>query len=474
MKKIKNIAFALIAALTLVSCNDYLNVLPKTEVAENALFMTEKGFQDALTGVYIQMKDDALYGNFMTMGNIEHLVGSWDVQSGSASANLSTFNYSNADLVPVLSKTFASEYTVIANINAILARIDDKKGVFATSAMYEAIKGECLALRAYCHLDLLRLWGPIPSDPEKGNQLAYATRNSTTPNPRISFAAYRNLLLQDLTTAESLLKNVDPITAYTLAELKTTAYKPQDAYWTYRYLRMNYFAVKSLQARAYLWFNDGQKAYECAKTVIDAKNKNGVQTFQLGVLADLTTNKDYNLSCEQIFGLHDFAIPTKYSSTFGSGLFKRGQNDNYIRILLYGNTGTDIREVNQWELLNMPNGITKGYTTKKYRSENNQIAMLRLSEMYLIAIETAPLAEAQNLWSAYRISRRIAVTVLPTDPVAIKNELLKEYRKEFYAEGQSFFAYKRLNADKSQVLPTAPTVPMNYLLPLPPNETLNY
>jgi hypothetical protein len=96
--------------------------------------------------------------------------------------------------------------------------------------------------------------------------------------------------------------------------------------------------------------------------------------------------------------------------------------------------------------------------------------MLRLSEMYFIAIETAPLSEAQTLWAAYRTARNIPVTILPSDPILLQNALLPEYRKEFYAEGQAFYAYKRLNSTTANVLfaPTGSSI--NYLFPLPKTE----
>lgn len=45
---------------------------------------------------------------------------------------------------------------------------------------------------------------------------------------------------------------------------------------------MNYYAVKALQARAYLWFGDTQKAYEAAQAVITAKDEDGNPRFRLG------------------------------------------------------------------------------------------------------------------------------------------------------------------------------------------------
>ena len=104
----------------------------------------------------------------------------------------------------------------------------------------------------------------------------------------------------------------------------------------------------------------------------------------------------------------------------------------------------------------------------------NRIPLLRLSEMYFIAIETTTdFNEAQSLWAAFRTARNITVTALPTDALQIQAALLAEYRREFVAEGQSFFAYKRLNAPKTSILWVPAAATPNYLFPMPKTELLS-
>ncbi|SMC87337.1 RagB/SusD family nutrient uptake outer membrane protein [Pedobacter nyackensis] len=469
MKTLKYIIVVLLLpALTNTSCKDYLNVKPKTEMTQEELFSTEGGFKDALNGVYIQMKGTNVYGRDMTMTTIEHLISSWDgdaIISTKVPYKLAHFNYTDVDAERSLSAIYGAEYKIIASINAILDHIDENRFVFRSPGVYETVKAECLAMRAYCHLDILRLFGPIPTDVNTGNKLAYVIHLSKTPNPLLSFAAFQEALLKDLDEAERLVKDIDPI-------VKNIA--PTDAYFANRNLKMNYYAVKALQARAYLWFNNKGKAYECAKMVIDAKDSNGNPMFRLGKLADMSA-KDYVLTCEHIFGLHDFALYTKYSSLYANGSLRKGSDNSIINSQLYGNTGTDIREANLWELITLPQSVLQGYVLKKYKVDESgtnfkQIPLLRISEMYMIAIETGQAADAQLLWTTFRSARGLQQNTLPADPVLIQNELLKEYRKEFYAEGQAFFAYKRLNAAQANVLFVPGEATLNYLIPMPKTE----
>jgi hypothetical protein len=485
MKKIIFILMALFSTFSFTSCEKFLNVTPKTEMPQSVLFTTEGGFKDALTGVYIQMKSNNAYGGAMTQTTIEQLTSSWDVTTNATDQRLGLFNYTDEGVQVSLETLYGQEYKIISSVNAILGQIDVKKDVFSTPGMYETIKAECLAIRAYCHFDMLRLFGPIPTAPTVGNQLPYVTVVSTSPNARIPFDAFKSALLKDLSEAQELVKSIDPITQYSLSQLRapgiSSGFNPQDTYLAYRYLRMNYFAIRALQARAFLWFGDNDKAYEAAKEVINAKNSDGSTKFRFGTSADLTV-KDYVLTSEHIFGLYDFDMFNKYTTRYSTGLLKKGSAATTITGQLYGTTGTDIRESSLWELVTLASG-SKVYILKKYQAIDSklstaitdfkQIPMLRISEMYLIAAESAPFAEGINYFRDFRVARNIGQLALPANSAALQPEILKEYRKEFYAEGQGFFAYKRLNAQKASFLFVPAAAIPNYLPPLPRTEATN-
>ncbi|RBL88988.1 RagB/SusD family nutrient uptake outer membrane protein [Chitinophaga flava] len=464
------------------SCKKWLTVQPRTQMPADMLFTTESGFQDALTGVYIQMKAASAYGQQMTFGTIENLTSSWDVTTNTTEQRLGLFNYADDGAQRALAAMYGQEYKIIASINAILAQVDEHRDVFSDEGAYAMMKGECLALRAYCHLDLLRLFGPVPGNIQSGTVLPYVKILSKAPNQQIPYEQYRTALLQDLQEAAALQKQVDPFTHYSIADLSkpnnsSSNFRTENTYAAYRFLRMNYYAVKALQARAYLWFQDKTSAYACAKEVITAKDADGGAKFRLGTFADMSAG-NLNLPVEQIFGLYDFQLGNKYQDQFLSGNLKKGSSATTVTSQLYGNTGTDIRESSLWEMITLASS-SRCYILKKYKGSLSavsgaigpfQIPMLRVSEMYLIAAETAPAQEAQQYWSDFRTARNITVTTLSADPAQVQLELVKEYRKEFFAEGQAFFAYKRINAPKASFLwaPSAATV--NYLIPLPQTE----
>ena len=65
--KIASIGLVLMT-VSLVSCNDWFDVIPRSSVYEDDLYAKEQGFQSTLTGLYIAMGEDNMYGKEMTFG----------------------------------------------------------------------------------------------------------------------------------------------------------------------------------------------------------------------------------------------------------------------------------------------------------------------------------------------------------------------------------------------------------------------
>lgn len=99
------------------------------------------------------------------------------------------------------------------------------------------------------------------------------------------------------------------------------------------------------------------------------------------------------------------------------------------------------------------------------------VVLIRLSEMYYILAECAETPEeASNFLNSVREVRGI-------DPVSctsqtVQSEIEKEYRKEFYGEGQVFFYYKRLGRPTFVNCPLQNLIESNYMFSWPENEIL--
>ncbi|RZM25682.1 MAG: RagB/SusD family nutrient uptake outer membrane protein, partial [Pedobacter sp.] len=145
-------------SFSLLSCNKWLDVEPKSQVRDHDLFSTESGFKEALAGVYASLTYEPLYGREMTFGLMGVIGYEWDFHAQAYDTDR-TFEYQNNQIsLGRIDAIWNGIYTAISNNNKLLEEIDARKSVFGTDN-YEVIKGEALALRAFMHFDLLRVFG---------------------------------------------------------------------------------------------------------------------------------------------------------------------------------------------------------------------------------------------------------------------------------------------------------------------------
>ena len=149
--------YTICLALALVSCDDWLDVNPKTNVEEADLFDTEQGFKEALTGVYIKTSEQNLYGRELTYGFIDILAQRYaNPQNQNANFDDPTvwYTFPSTRTEGYTKNFWALHYNLIANLNNLLANIESYGDNIKTEGYREMIEGEALGLRAFLYLDL--------------------------------------------------------------------------------------------------------------------------------------------------------------------------------------------------------------------------------------------------------------------------------------------------------------------------------
>ena len=301
----------------LVSCNDWLDVKPETEMTLEEMYADQQGFQDALTGAYLELKNSSAYGTELMYGTIEYLAQHWDYTAESIQEKISQFNYIDDNVQNRFTLIYTQLYKIILSVNAILEQIDAKQDVFEPG-MYEIIKGECLAMRAYCHFDLLRLFGPMPTRTTASKILPYVTKVGIEYNTHHSYQEFTELLENDLTDAGKLLYPFDPVIPAGEDREELNLSLSAENFLTARQIRFNYYAVKAMEARFYLWLggdDNKAKAYDCATEVIEAQDSEGKTVFTLGS-TDNIAKEDYSFSTEHILAIYDYNLKDNADNTF--------------------------------------------------------------------------------------------------------------------------------------------------------------
>lgn len=474
----KYIAYITCLWLFASSCSDWLNIRPQTQVAVDEMFTTYAGFQGALTGCYIKMKDQALYGECLTMSHIESMAQLWllDAQSTrTADVDFQKYEFNNTAAKKAIESVYSGLYNVICQANIIIQNIEANGSCIDDSTNFAIIKGEAYALRAFCHLDVLRLFGQMPKEPVKKISLPYAETVSIKDLPAYyDYDAFIARLEKDLLIAEKTMEKSDPV-----FEQEMDYGGNDDVLQNYRRLDLNYYAVKALQARFYLYIGQHEKAYNAAKVIYDAK------PVELSGLTDL--GKGYNAyPSECLFALSNNELIDYSGKILGCGSALITSDHLYIdegRLEALYKNSSDNRYSKTWnrEHKNVSSKILpvitkyyysadKEYSAEEYLTKLQLIPLIRMSEVYLILLETTKhLTEANQLYRDYMASHNIMVADGFTSLEEARKEVINEIRREFCAEGCLFFAYKRWGT-KRMLWGIRDMEEEQYIWPLPDTE----
>jgi hypothetical protein len=473
MKKNIILFFTLLTAQGMFpSCEEWLDVKPKIQIESDVLFETETGFKDALWGIYTNMSTPEAYGREMTFGLVDAIGKIYSSAAASSSGivytNAINHDYTNSQVESQINKLWQKNYNSIANLNNLIAclKTADRQMFFKNN--HGVILGEALGLRAFLHFDLLRLFAPSYKVGASEIASPYVTTYGKAITPQITVSAVIDSVLVDLTNAALALHETDPIVT---GEVITSDI--DDGYLLDRNLHMNYYAVKALMARVYLYKGDLLNAAACADEVIHSGKFTWTPVDRISV-SD-AAQRDRTFTPEQVFALHvdnmysivyNFFMVTNavgllVSTTYLNRIYPHA---NDWRRLFYwsGTTSATAWHCNKlWQ----PSGMPAAYACR--------VPLIRLPELYLISAEATFSTNPENTRACLnevKAHRGIA-DLLPdgTLEATLQNEIKQEYLREFICEGVMFFYYKRLDIDRMEGI-TKDFDKTKYVLPMPAEE----
>lgn len=466
----KHIIIILLSTVLLAGtgCKKYLQVQPTGSYTEDQVFANRTAAQQALNGLYINLAGNDLYGAALTQTYIELIAQRYRALSDGVNfyEQYQQNNYNASQARASFDKIWKSAYQTILSANIFLAKIDGTvQNKVVTEAQGKLMKGEALAVRALLHFDMMRLFGPVYSVGANQKAIPYYTAADGRSQPIITSAEALAKVIEDLTAAEVLLAN-DAI-----IQMGVVRQPQPDFYTASRNQRMNFFAVKALKARVYCWGGKNTEAHDAALAVLTQ----GEQWFPWLPYTSIinTATPDRLFSTELLFGVYNRNLYKNYLAFFSPALTETRllapESTNLRNV--FENNENDWRYPTTWRQTNRP------YRTFfKYEDISTNQAwgylqpMIRKSELYYILAETeTDPVKARTYLNTVRNNRGLPnlAANLP-----LPGEILKEYRKEFYGEGQLFFYYKRTNTPSiPDAMTNAPRTPV-YVVPLPQSETI--
>lgn len=475
MKTKISIIFCLLSVIC-SSCSDWLDVKPNDKMTEEQTFTSMPGFKQALNGVYIELNQNSLYGRQLTCDFIEVIAQRYDVSESQNQAKYDVMQLINTNTTTrsVLSSAWGKAYNLIANVNLIIKNCEQHREILPDD-YYHLIKGEAYALRAFLHFDLFRLFGPIYTLNPEAESIPYYTEQTLNVEKSLIGTEFMEKVLDDLKTAEEELKD-DPIIKFGVNG------DVRDVFLQFRNLRLNFYAVQGLLARAYYYMGDDENAYTYAKKIIDIQESKFPWVRPIALTGAVP---DRVFSTEVMFALQNLSRENIYTSLFDGNNLKMNSllaPREDVLIEVFGgvsDAASDYRVMtchkNQVEINGTSYRIFNKYQgVDSLRSQ--MIPLIRVSEAYMIASELAPdNNERVECFNKFINNRGLKSVNNVRD---VDYYLPKEWLKEFYGEGQLFYWYKRNHSEtmRSAIDPYN-SMPFNvpsmqsYVMPLPDEET---
>ena len=402
---------------SLCSCDDWLE--PKSEVdpERNVLLDSPEGVEDAFTGIYASLSHKDLYGRALTYYIPSILAGHYGMVGKDIEHwmkypyDRTSMSYNDLAIIDI-DRIWSKLYNLIANTNSIIEFVE-KKDPQVTDVSLRRAKGEALGLRAFMHFELLRYFGIPYSIDADAVAIPYMDKLTSVAGQLRSQREVIELIINDLKEAERL----------TADDTESSR------------LRFGHTAVLATLARVYLYSGQAYIAHDYAVRAINER-PSYISWHNMDA-----ADGDRLLESELIFALNVSRL-----NEYAAGWILPGGvgRKNTIMVITqageyYYDDEDDIRK----SLWVASIGYDRYCGKFDLSSQQPLMPVIRLSEMAYMAAEGASTGEeALEYLNMVRIHRGLHPFSSITD-IDLKNELQKEYQREFICEGQLWHYYKR-------------------------------
>ena len=439
MKRIYKYFIYTLLGGTIASC-DVLDHAPVNEVDSSVALTDSTSVHLALAGIYDGMQTVDLYAlRYLYYQDVYadnmRFVGSFTTDNEVNSRRINPTNLQIAE-------TWRAFYRVIGRANFIL---DALPAIDLTEERKNRISGEARFMRAFMYSEMAKVWGGVPIVEQ-----AVTDASELNLNPKASAEELYNFMINDLKFAETHISGSNAAVGL--------GSKP---------FRASSLTASALLARVYLESGDYANAALKAGEVIDSE--------AYGLVSDFSELFNNSANGEMILVL-DFTNNDQNSLSVSSDPSTSGQKfyvtDDFADLFAASAAEGDSRAEASISKVGDINRVQKYFRSA---SNDDDVPLIRLAEMYLIRAEANARQAAANATPATSVLADInvirdraglsALTVadLATNDAAL-DEILLQRRFEFAFEGHRFADLKRFG--KAEAL-FGPTEAYRVLWPIP-------
>lgn len=422
--------FCLLAISFLTGCSkSFIDRDPIDAIASSESIKTTSALQNALTGTYSELRSTNLYGRTIPV-IADLLADNTFLQIGNSGRYTTIYPYTFINSDGNFSGIWNDAYTTILRANNIIhATPSGDAGTISN------LQSQAYAIRALMYFELANIFARNYDDTTLLGVPIVLSDDFTIKPKRNTIGEVYGQIQSDLATALSTAPNYS--SSITISK----------------------YAIEALQAKVFLYSKQYDKALAAAKDVIDnsgfslAANETSFSAFWNNAAA-----KSDQL--EVLFEVDADAANNNGFDDLGA-IYNNGYKDIYCDSTFYSTySATDIRR----DLI--LNGTTKNgaraYVVNKYPNGSNtdkdNIKVIRLAEVYLIAAESAAMLSQTTTSLTY-----LNTLAQRRDPQLIAYNLsgntlidtiISQRRKELAFEGDRFYDLNRLGKTINRYLNT--------------------
>jgi hypothetical protein len=416
--------FILVLSVFVMACNKKLDLQPSDTIDAEKAYRNIKDLNEGVLGAYAAITST-------TMRSVSLVSDECMLPNDNATGQfVGTYRWQYDPSSTTITTAWGELYVVIDRVNRVLAAADQIKVSVADEDLRDQYKGELLALRAYCHLELLRNFADKYETSAKG--VPYMTVSQIGSPSRDSYGDVISKINNDLTHARELLPaSFDDKTRITLN------------------------TVIAIQARTALYAKDWANAATYAKAVIEAEPLASQEAFP-GIWTPAKNNDEVLWRLSRTSSDEDYLGDTYYDTRGfilyvpSFELLNTYDKDNDVRFSAYIRTSPDA------------GGTNAPYIVSKYEGNTDEtqnladMILFRTGEMYLILAEALAESNAEPAGAdALNELRAARITGYTAETFANKDTLIRavytERFKELAFEGHRFFDLRRRNLPVSRL-----------------------
>lgn len=405
----------LLVAGTFMSCSKKLDLSPIDNIDPSKAFRTVADLNGGLLGAYDGITDNTIY-------NVSLVTDECNLPSeNNTGRGVATYRWQIHPSNTTITASFDENYIIIDRLNRALAAVNTVKVKADEEQSRDQYHGELLALRAYCHLELLRSYAETYEPQAMG--VAYMDSSYIGKPSRNSVAEVISFMERDLTAAKKLIP----------AGFKDNS-------------RITLAAVSAIQARVSLYAKQWDKAIGFATEAINAVPLATVAQFP-GIWKD-EEEAEVIWKIKQVSG-NDDLIGSRYNDVGGIVLYAPS-----FKLLNLFDKNNDIRYTSYVKFDDTRGAGKSLYSVIKYAGSKEanlaDIKLFRTAEMYLIRAEA--LAEKDRVADGAKDLNTLRTARISgyqdqafADKTTLINAIYDERFKELAFEGHRLFDLRRRN-----------------------------